>query len=431
MSDKSEVARTLSFFDGVSIVVGLIVGVGIYETPPIIAASVSSTMELYAIWLVGGVLTVCGALVYAELGSAFPRAGGDYFFLKRSLGSGVAFVYGWSQLFLIRPGAIAAVSFPVATHINQLLGWTEIDALVGAGVIVALSVLNILGAKAGRIFQNVLASASVVLLLGLALFCLIFPALEVEASSVTEPHVTDYGLALILVLFCYGGWSELTFLGSEIKNPQRAIPGMLMAGVGIVTGLYVLINMGFCSRLGFAGLAHSKAPAVAILPASWHFLVAFLIVLCTASSLNALIMAGGRLGFAVGEDVFWLKSLARWDAHRQSPVSSLLVQMFLSAAIALLAGSFANVLVYTTAVVWIFYFIVGVGLWRLRREEPSLERPFRMWGYPVSLIFFLSSCLYLIWSSFNYDFTGTMFTIFFCAIGGLVYWLSIRGSSKV
>jgi APA family basic amino acid/polyamine antiporter len=430
MADNTEVARTLSFFDGVSIVVGLIVGVGIYETPPIIAASVDGVVELYAIWLVGGVLTVCGALAYAELGSAFPKAGGDYFFLKRSLGSGVAFVYGWSQLFLIRPGAIAAVSFPVATHISKLIGWTGIDSLVGAGVIVLLSVLNVMGANAGRILQNFLASASVALLLGLAAFCLIFPGLDVEPSSLAEPATTDYGLALILVLFCYGGWSELTFLGSEIKNPQRAIPGILIVGVGIVTGLYLLINLGFCWRLGLAGLASAKAPAVAVLPSSLHFLVAFLIVLCTASSLNALIMAGGRLGFAVSEDVSWLSALGRWDAERQSPVFSLLFQMFLSGLIALLAGSFANVLVYTTAVVWIFYFLVGVGLWQLRRKEPSLERPFRMWGYPITLLFFLASCLYLIWSSFNYDFGGTLITIFFCAIGALVFRFFNKGASE-
>ena len=414
VSDE-KISRSLGVFDGIFAVLGLVIGVGIYQTPSQIAGAVGSVWGVVAVWIAGGILTFAGALVYAELGSRYPKAGGDFYFLERMYGETVSFIYGWCQLTIIGPGIIAALSFPVANYFLELLhliGLSSIPiptTILAVLLIVVLTFLNMVHGDVSRLMQVVLAGFSGIFLFTLALW-LVFsfhPSGTVPQEVIHEPQ---YGLALILVLFTYGGWSELTFLGEEIRNPRTSVPLILAISVALLTVLYVLINYGLCNVLGIQTLAASTTPVIEVIPVTVRRLIYVPIFGGLLCALYSAIRAGSRLWYAVGRRYRAVKILGVWDSQRQVPRTALLAQMVVSCLIAILAGSFASVLVYTSAVVWIFYFLVGIGTVRLRFKEREYVPGYSMTLYPLPVLLFIFSSLFMVWSSINYDLQGTLIT---------------------
>jgi amino acid transporter len=418
--------KSFNYFDGVCLTIGLILGVGIYEAPPLIAASAGSEGGVYFFWILGALLSMAGVLCYVELASAYPREGGDYYFLKRAYGPAAGFAYGWSQIWLIRPGAIAAVSFPVASYLKVTLpdltgGIPEVG--IACGAVLLLSGFNALGTRSGKWVQNTLTSLSYIVLLILVAgaYAGSTGVLTVESGSEHSSR-SDPGLALILVLFCYGGWSELALVAGEVKRPRKTFLYALCIGLVLVAGIYFLINSAYIRVLGFEGLIRSTAPAVEALSQHGKLVVGFVVVLCCLSSLNALILAGGRITYALGRDYPCLSFMSGWNTKVNSPVRAILIQALVSVSIVLLAGSFRSVLVYTTAVVWFFYFLVGVSLMRLRQKDPGTVRPYRVWLYPWVPVLFCSSCLYLIYAAVLYDWKGSLITMGIAVLGFVFGW---------
>lgn len=426
-ASEGKISRSLGLFDGIFMVLGLVIGVGIYQTPSQIAGAAGSSWGVVGVWILGGILTFAGSMVYAELGSRYPKEGGDFYFLERMYGETVSFLYGWCQLIVIGPGIIAALSFPVTNHLLELLHVLGFTApvvpsyIVGVILIILLSLLNMIHGEVSRVIQIVFAGFSGVFLFGLGLW-LVFgfqPSGTVVPESVQSP---DYGLALILVLFTYGGWSELTFLGEEIRNPQTTVPWILAISVSLLTLLYVMINFGLCHALGVETLANSDTPVIQVLPGGWRDFIYVPICGGLLCALYSSIRAGSRLWYAVGRRYKAVHAFGVWDSASQVPRTALAGQMIVSGVITLLAGSFSAVLVYTSAIVWMFYLLVGIGTVRLRYKEPPSESGYSMALYPLPVVLFIVSSLFMVWSSVNYDMRGTLITAGIGLTGLIVKW---------
>ena len=257
--------KELSLFDSTCIIVGIIIGAGIYETAPLVAKCLGSGMGVMLIWLAGGVLALIGALCYAELATTYPREGGDYIYLTRAYGRWPGYMFGWAQLAVVRPGDIALMAFIFARYAQTLYApFTDSGLSYAAAVIVVLTVINILGVKAGKWTQNFLTVAK---FLGLVAISVVGFTAPSPPQTGTLPAVESFTweglqLAFILVLFTFGGWNEMAYVAAEIKRPQQNIVRALVTGTVAVTALYVLVNGAFLSALGLAGMSNSQAVAV-------------------------------------------------------------------------------------------------------------------------------------------------------------------------
>ena len=337
--------RELTLFDSVCVIVGIIVGAGIYQSSPFIASCVPSTTALIGVWLLGGFLSLVGAACYAELAAAYPQDGGDYVYLTRGLGRPVGFLFAWSQLWIVRPGSIGALAFVFAAHFKELIPvrqGTLCALLYAAGAIVVLTVINILSVREGKWTQNVLTTLKVVGLVIIAVAAFLPVASPVSAPAIVcDPAPpTNFSLALILVLFIYGGWNEMAYVAAEVRRPEKNLLRALILGTAAVTLIYILLNIAFVHALGFAGTQSSQviaADVVARVAPGWGGkAIAGLICISALSAVNGLIFTGSRITYAMGtEHPLWAK-LGQWNVRHGTPVWSLVVQALV--ALALVVG---------------------------------------------------------------------------------------------
>lgn len=399
--------KELSLFDSTCIIVGIIIGAGIYETAPTVAGCMGGWTGVLGIWLVGGLLALAGALCYAELATAYPLEGGDYVYLSRAYGGLAGYLFGWSQMVVIRPGDIALMAFIFARYAQQLYAPFENSRpIYAATIIVVLTVINILGVKKGKWTQNVL---TVVKVLGLLSIVVVGLAAEGPPRTGAEPAAFTMGgleLALILVLFTFGGWNEMAYVAAEVKRPQRNIVRALVLGTVAVTVLYILVNSTFLYVLGYAKMAASEAVAVetvaSVLPKIAGRAISVLICISTLGAVNGLVFTGARISYAMGTERAIFRGLGRWNRRFGTPVWALVVQGCLSIVIVLLAGSFIDTLLYTAPVVWVFFLATSLSVFVLRRKEPHTRRPYKVTGYPVTTIIFCVCCVFMFYSCVSY-----------------------------
>jgi amino acid transporter len=413
--------RQLTLLDSTSIIVGIIIGAGIYRSTPTIASLAPNAFWLIALWLLGGLLSFVGALCYAELATAYPHEGGDYVYLTRAFGRPVGFLFAWSQLWIVRPGSIGAMAYAFAEYANQIWpraeGTTATYVLVSyaATSIVILSAINMLGVREGKSTQNVLTAAKI---LGLAAIVLIgvfcyqeptaLPSSAVVASS-SSFRLADFGLAMIFVLFTYGGWNEMAYVGAEVKHPERNILRALVLGTLAVTVIYVLVNLAFLHALGLSGTRHSTAAAdvlqLAIGPWAGHA-ISLLICISALGAINGQIFTGARIYYAMGVDHHLYRWLGQWNARRGTPVRSLVIQGLITLALAVWFGltrnGFDGMVKFTTPAFWFFLMLVAVSLFVLRRRDKDVTRLFRVPGYPMTPILFGLSSAFMVYSSVAY-----------------------------
>jgi len=402
--------QTLGLLDSTGIIVGIIIGVGIYRMAPEVARGADGPGGVILLWALGGLISLAGALGYAELASAWPRQGGDVVYLSRAYGDWAGFLFGWAQLTIIRPGDIAVMAFAFVTYALPLLGmppqaetaWSG-RALAAAAVVV-LTAINIAGVRQGKWTQNLLTAVKVLGLLAVVGIAFAGPGGAAPRAASFEP--IPWSLALIFVLFTYGGWNEMAYVAAEVKRPEKNILRALVLGTLAVTGLYLVINAAFLHRIGFAGLTESMTPAVdAVAPvfgAAGGRLIAALVCLSALGAINGLVFTGARISYALGEAHPVVRGLGRWNAATGTPVRALVVQGVLAIALILLLGSLVDTLIYTAAAVYTFYFATSAAVIVLRRREPAVARPYRVTGYPLTTIAFMAVCGYLIYSCIEY-----------------------------
>ncbi|MBI5664155.1 MAG: amino acid permease [Nitrospirae bacterium] len=424
--------KKLTLFDSTCIIVGIIIGAGIYETGPIVAASIGSGAGVIGIWLAGGLLALTGALCYAELATAYPREGGDYVYLNRAYSGAAGYIFAWSQLVIIRPGDIALMAFVFARYAGTLYApFENITVIYAASAVILLTAINILGVRGGKWTQNLLTVIKVCGLLVIAAAGMLAPVVS-SASVPVSMKMGGLELALILVLFTYGGWNEMAYVAAEIKRPERNIVRALVTGTVAVAALYVLVNITFLHALGYEKTAASKAVAVeavsVVFPDTAGRAVSILICVSALGAVNGLIFTGARISYALGAEHAAFRGLGRWSGSFGTPVWALVAQGCLSLAIVLFAGSFIDTILYTAPVVWLFFLAAGLSVFMLRQKEPGTPRAYKVTGYPVTVLVFCACCVFMLYSSVSYALrnkpSGLLVMTVVLSAGAIVYWFS-------
>ena len=422
-------AQALSLFDSTCLIVGIIIGAGIYETAPTEAACMGGWAGTMAAWLAGGLLALCGALCYAELATAYPSQGGDYVYLTRAYGSWAGFLFGWCQLAIIRPGDIALMAFVFSRYAATLYApFPAIGTWYAAGAVVALTAINILGVRESKWTQNALTVVKMAGLLFIAVAGLTAPGVE-TVSAPGSPSAGGLKLAMILVLFTYGGWNEMAYVAAEVRHPARNIARALVLGTVAVAGCYLLINAAFLHALGHVAMAASRAVAVdtvaTVLPSSAVRVIAVIICISALGAVNGLVFTGARISYALGTGHRVFQALGKWHPRLGTPVAALVLQGMLSLGIVLLAGSFIDTILYSAPAVWLFFLATGTALFRLRKLEPARERRFKTPAYPLVPMLFCAASAFMLYSSASYAFaekpTGLLVLIGVASLSALFY----------
>lgn len=416
----------LSVADGVAILVGVVLGIGIFKTPPLVAANVESELAFLGVWVAGGIVTLIGALCYAELASAHPHAGGEYHFLSRALGRPVAILFGWARGTVIQTGAIAAVAFVVGDYAIQVVPLGPHGAAIYAALaVIAVTALNVAGTQPSRLFQNTMT----LLTIG-AVLVVILVGLAATAGTPPPPPAPPtesgaLGMAMILVLLTYGGWSEAVYLSSEIHDAPRNMSRVLLIGTGALVGVYLLVNAALLSILGLGPLRQSEAVASDLMRAATGHtgatVLSLAIVAVALSTLNATIFTGARVYYAMARDLPVLSRLARWDDRGQTPTNGLILQGVVALGLIGLGtatrNGFQAMVDYTAPVFWSFLFLVGLSLMVLRAREPDRALPFRVPLYPLTPLVFCATCLFMLHSSLVYTGVGALVGLAVIAAG--------------
>jgi amino acid transporter len=410
---------SLSVVDGALMMVGIIIGIGIFKTPQLVALNVSSEAWFIAAWVLGGVATLIGALVYAELAAAYPSTGGEYHFLTRAYGQPVGFLFAWARTTVIQTGAIAAVCFVLGDYAQQLYSLGAYgSAIYGAAGLLILTLINLAGTYQSKTAQNVLTILEAAALAAIALVGFLYGGGAAPAAPAADASLGALGLAMVFILLTYGGWNEAAYLSADLKNVKRDMIRILLIGTAVVTVLYVAINLTYLNVLGLEGLRKSDAVAAAVMNAgfgAWGAIILSVIVIFAAlSTINASIFTGARVYHALGQDL-QLERLRLWNVKGNNPRNAIVAQSLIAFGLLLFGaiskGGFSAMVEYTAPVFWFFILLVGLSLFVLRRKDPRRERPFRVPLYPVTPILFCLICAYLLYSSLVYTGYGALIGI--------------------
>ena len=409
--------RVLGLRHAVALIVGLVIGAGIFKAPSLVAANTGSVGWMFAAWVLGGVISLVGALCYAELATAYPHAGGDYHFLRRAYGRAVAFLFGWARFAVIVTGSIALLAFIYGDYMNQVVP-LDVGGIPGASIhaalaIVALSWLNLRNTRTGANAQTWLTAIEVLGLLLVAASALLLagqdlpPAAQAPAAA---PGMAAFGLAMVFVLLTYGGWNEAAYISAELQDVRRNMVKALASSIVLITLLYLVVTWAYWRGLGIEGMARSDAVAVDLLARTvgpiGGKLIAILVAVTALTSINATMMVGARSNYALGRDWPALRAFGLWDGGRDAPANALRVQCvaaLLLVAVGTWTGSgFKSMVEFTAPVFWLFFLLAGASLFVLRHREPGIERPFKVPLYPVLPLVFCATCAYMLWSSLSY-----------------------------
>ncbi|HEU4781057.1 MAG TPA: APC family permease [Steroidobacteraceae bacterium] len=433
MESNSAPRRHVSALYVVMVAVAMVVGAGIFRSPAEIAANAGSPTWFFAAWIAGGLISLAGALCFAELATMLPSAGGDYFFLKTTYGRNVAFLFAWARFAVINTGSLALLGFVLGDYANSVwsLGphGSSWYALI---TIVAMTLFNLKGLYTGQSADYAMTGLEVGGLL------IIFAAGVAIAIAGAPPLVPDtpvqpgipgtFGLALLFVLFAFSGWSEVSTLSAEVRDERRGMVRALVASILVITILYLLANWALWRGLGIAGLAASRTPASDVIARAFGdwagILTALAIAMATLTSINATIVVGARTTYAAAADWSALSRLGNWNTKRGIPVAGIVSQGVVGV---LLVGvgtwtrdGFVTMVDYSSPVFWLFLSMSGFAVILLRWRRPELPRPFKVPFFPLLPLLFCASCLFVLWSSLAYVRLGALLGVAVLALGGVV-----------
>jgi basic amino acid/polyamine antiporter, APA family len=433
----SEVAApkpSLKLPDAVALIVGVVIGAGIFETPALVASQAGNDIAVMFLWLMGGVVSLVGALCYAELATVYPDVGGAYYYLKRAFGRGVAFLFAWARMTVIQTGSIALLAFVFGDYVSQIWRLGTFSSSIYAAIAIALlTALNIIGLQQGKWTQNLLSAAKV---LGLLLVVVLgLTAIPNSAAPVESASSGTWGLAMVFVLLSYGGWNEAAYISAEIQDGRRNIVRSLMWSIGIITAIYLLINLAYLRGLGLANMAQSEAVAADLMRSLWGapgaLFISVLIAIATLGATNATIFTGARTNYALGQDFALFGFMGRWQQRPSSPTYALFLQAAIALALVFLGTltrkGFETMVDYTAPIFWFFFLLSGISLLVLRIREPHIVRPFRVPFYPFTPLLFCAVCSYLLYSSLVYTGVGAVAGVLVVAAGiPLLFWNNYR-----
>jgi amino acid transporter len=448
----------LGLWDAVSIIIGIVVGVSIFRASPLVFKNVSGPWMGLGAWALGGALSLVGALCYAELATTYPRIGGDYVYLSRAFGRWVGFLFGWGQLAVLLTGSIGVMAYAFADYAVPLWdldsSWTP---WLAASAVTALTLLNLCGVVFGKAAQNVLTAAKVV-----GLVAIVVAGLAIGGEGDWQVHKPiqgpGFGLAMVFVLYGYGGWSDSAFVAAEVRNRERNIPLALFLGITGITLIYLLVNVAYLAGLGFEGLRSSSAPAADVLTrvaGEWGGkAISVLVMISALGAMNGLIFTGARVNAALGSDHRVFALLGRWNLRLDVPVWSLLAQGSITLLLIVAVGTgrgrsaidetlnaiglnglpwdeyyggFETLIAGTAPVFWTFFLLTGLALFQLRWLDRDRPRPFSVPCYPFIPYVFCLTCTYMLYSSLTYAKALSLLGVVPLLVGAPLYFLGRGG----
>jgi basic amino acid/polyamine antiporter, APA family len=437
--------RRLGLWSAVAVLVGSTIGGGIFRTPAIIAERVPAPLPMFGVWTLGGVLALCGALTYAELAAMFPRSGGVYVYVREGFGRLPAFLFGWSELLLIRASALGAIATPFAEYFLRSLGldptrppYDGAVHWVAALAIVATATLNYVGVRWSALLLNLTTAAKYGALALLVLLALVVGRGDfsnfAQAGGPVAPGL--FGLALVSVMWAYDGWGDLSFVGGEVRDPERNLPRALIFGTVAVVAIYLLVNAAYLYLLPIGRMAHSPLVAAdaaqIILGRLGVGLVSLVVMVATFSTLLGSMLTAPRIFFAMAEDGLFFKQVARVHPRFQTPWVAIVLTALLG-IIYVSLRTFQQLADQFVVAIFPFYALAAAAVFVLRRRRPLavLPRPVRVVGYPVVPALFVLATLYMLGNALWQDplFTGVAFAVILAGIP--VYHVWLRGVTRM
>lgn len=393
--------RRLGVWSAAAVLVGSAIGSGIFRVPSAVAAGVGSVGAIILVWIIGALVALFGALTLAELASIYPRTGGIYVFLKETYGPIPAFLFGWTELLVIRPSALGAIAMIFAEYLRVFVPLGDGGVrVVAATAIVLLALANIRSVTWGAAVQNASTVAKVAALVGLALAAFIWG--DGSAGALAEPMTFaplswgGFGVALIAVLWAYDGWADLTFMAGEVRDPGRTLPRALLGGTLTIVLIYLAVNMAYLYVLPVGEMADSRLVASdaagKVFQAAGASIVAAMVMVSAFGALNGSTMTGPRIFFAMADDGLFFRPIAAVHSRYQTPYMAI----GLAAALGVIYVSVRTFEQLADAFIlgiWPFYLLAVAAVFILRRRHPDLERPYRTVGYPVVPIVFMLASL--------------------------------------
>lgn len=445
-----ELKRQIGLYAVTAITVGNIIGSGIFRSPHSVANELSSFPLVILAWVVGGILSICGALVLTELAVQHPRTGGLFIFIREGFGDAWGFVFGWANLWVIKPTVIASITSVFALYFCQVLGLPKgAEFAVGAGAILLLTFVNWLGVKEGARTAAVLTTLKVIGILGLCVAAFVLPATH-PASALdggltplpSKPLMAAFAAAMISILFAYDGWTDSTYVAGEVKNPQRNMPIAIMGGTWLVVGIYVLTNFAYYHVLTPQEVGSYEAvgsETIHRLLGDWGArALAVLVAVSTFGTTNGAILTGPRVTQAMAANGLLWKPMAALDAKRETPALALWVQAGMSCLWLYLANGFEDVSGWFVTTSWLFYGVSTAAIFSQRAAEKAGKLPpasYRTPLFPITPILFMVVTAAIIYSDFSASppFEGlarmgitvprAMAGVLIAATGFPVYWL--------
>jgi len=421
--------QTFSVTDIIALIVGVVIGTGIFKTPSIVAANTGRTDVFFLAWVAGGIISLVGALCYAELATAYPHTGGDYHYLTRAFGRKVGFLFVWSRMTVIQPGSIAMLAFVFGDYLSQILPLGHsAHSLYAALSIAILTALNLMGAQKGKWTQNLLTAIKLIGLFSVVVVGMMFTSSPSPRVAVDPNPEASFGLAMVFVLLTFGGWNEAAYLSAELHEVRRNMVRALLWGIGIITVIYLLMNLAYLRGLGLREMGRSEVVAAdlirRILGQGGAKFISLLIIVSTLGAINASLFTGCRTNYALGQDFSLFGFLGRWHGRSNTPTNALLFQGAIALLLVLLGTlvrkGFVTMVEYTAPVFWCFFLLTGLSLFVLRIKEPEVTRPFRVPLYPFTPFFFCMTCGYMLQSSVAYTGVGALVGLAVLVAGALL-----------
>jgi amino acid transporter len=409
----AKMLRLLHPLSAVALIVGIVIGAGIFKTPSLVAGISGDAGWALVLWLAGALISIIGALCYAELCTTYPNAGGDYHFLHRAFGRNISFIYGWSRATIINTGSIALLAFVFGDYMSTLVNLGAYSSAIWALVIVLLlTAVNLAGIHASTQMQTWLTVTEIIGLLAVVVagFWVDAPSSGAIQWFAQAPAPAQWGLCLVFVLLTFGGWNESAYISAELKGGPRTMVWVILASMITLTVIYLLVNTALLLGLGLSGLSQSKTAAGDLLGLAFgpwaQKALGLFVAIAALTSINATMFVGARTNFAVGSDWKALRKLGQWQVDIGSPKQALLMQAVISIGLIALgtqeADGFSAMVEFTAPVFWGFLFLVGLSLLWLRQTDAHAVRPFKVPLYPVLPLIFCVVCAWLTYSSITY-----------------------------
>ena len=436
-SPPDRLPRRLGLWSAIAVAVGSTIGSGIFRVPSTVAADVGTLGALAIAWGIGAVVALFGALTLAELATMYPRSGGIYVFLREAYGPVPAFLFGWTELLVIRPSALGAIAMIFADYLGQFVPLSDGQTrLVAAATIALLAAANIRSVTWGAAVENATTAAKVLALAGLSIIAFVFArglsgALS-QPLALTPRSWGGFGVALIAVLWAYDGWADLTFMAGEVREPARTLPRALISGTVIVMAVYLLANLAYLRVLPFEALSQSKLvaadAATRVFGAAGASVVAALVMLSAFGALNGSTMTGPRILFAMADDGLFFRPIAAVHPRWRTPWTAIGLAALLGIGYVSIR-SFEQLADAFILGIWPFYALAVGAVFLLRRARPDATRPYRTWGYPFVPLVFLAASVALLGNALVQQprETGLGFGIILSGIPAYYLWRALGG----